>query len=135
MTYNEEETFEVSSRFGKELNEGSIVCLYGDLGAGKTTFMKGLAFGAAHYPTDKISSPTFVYLNIYEGSKTLYHFDLYRLKNSKEFISAGFEDFLYAGGICCIEWPERIEDILPPHYSIYLKHLDQNSREITIFAA
>lgn len=131
----EDETFRISFLLGKELKPGSVVCLYGELGAGKTTFMKGLVLGAADYPSEKISSPTFVYLNIYEGKIPIYHFDLYRLSNFKEFISAGFEEFLYSNGICCIEWAERIKQILPPHIAVTISHVNETDREIDILFA
>jgi tRNA threonylcarbamoyladenosine biosynthesis protein TsaE len=101
--------------FGQEIGDASpsIVALYGDLGAGKTTFVKGLAQAVARIPARAVSSPTFTLLNIYEGERTLYHFDLYRLKSAEEFIERGLEDYLSLG-ISCIEWPERIAHLLPP---------------------
>ena len=77
--------------------------------AGKTTFIKGLIHAAAQIASSEVQSPTFNYLNIYEGRKTIYHFDLYRLRDRDEFLSMGFDEFFDAGGICCIEWSERIE--------------------------
>ena len=101
--------------FGQEIGDSlpSIVALYGDLGAGKTTFVKGLAQAVAHIPARAVSSPTFTLLNIYEGKRIVYHFDLYRLKSAEEFIERGLEDYLSLD-IACIEWPERIAHLLPP---------------------
>ncbi len=128
-----EETIQIGIQFGKSLNPNDIVCLKGDLAAGKTTFIKGIVMGAGDYLPDHVISPTFVYLNIYKGSKTIYHFDLYRLKGVDEFLEMGFEDLLFAGGICCIEWSERIESLIPPHCRIVtLSHVEENSRRIEI---
>jgi tRNA threonylcarbamoyladenosine biosynthesis protein TsaE len=88
-----------------------ILALKGDLGAGKTTFLKGFISTLADIDPRQIQSPTFTYLQVYNDS--LYHFDLYRLKHYEQFESAGFADYLQAGGICCIEWAERIETYLP----------------------
>jgi tRNA threonylcarbamoyladenosine biosynthesis protein TsaE len=90
-----------------------VVCLRGDLGAGKTQLVKGIVEGATSVLAEQVSSPTFVYLNVYPGPRTVYHFDLYRLHDCDEFLSMGFEEYLSAGGICCIEWPERILELLP----------------------
>ena len=100
--------------FGKTLKKRSIVCFFGDLGAGKTTFIKGLVKGFAGINENLVSSPTYVYLNIYQGKEVVYHFDLYRLRDSDEFLSMGFDEMFFSDGICCIEWSERIENLLPP---------------------
>jgi len=91
-----------------------ILALKGDLGAGKTTFLKGFISEAAHISPDEIQSPTFTYLQSYNH---LHHFDLYRLQNEQQFESAGFADYLNSGGICCIEWADRIENLLPSRTS------------------
>ncbi len=99
--------------FGQEmaalLSPNAILALSGDLGAGQTTFVQGLALGLGiHEP---VQSPTFVLLNDYGR---LYHFDLYRLKRGADFTTLGFEEYFQKGGICAIEWPERIQELLPP---------------------
>ena len=131
--HSAEQTINFGYDFGRQLSPGSIVCLFGDLGSGKTTFIKGLASSVADVDIQQVCSPTFVYLNIYQGRKTVYHFDLYRLKNADEFLSMGFDDMLFTDGICCIEWSERIESLLPPHcIHITLGHVDENTRSIRI---
>ena len=75
--------------------------------------MKGLVAGATGLPSAEVSSPTFVYMNIYSGCKTVYHFDLYRLRAADEFLSMGFDDYFFANGLCCVEWSEKIEAFLP----------------------
>lgn len=133
LSLSEEQTLQLAYDFGKQLPSNSVVCFYGDLGAGKTTFIKGLATGAADYSPLEVNSPTFVFLNIYEGTRTIYHFDLYRLHKAEEFLSMGFDETLESGGICCIEWAERIHSLIPPQaYHINIQHHAENGRQITI---
>ena len=124
------ETTLIGHKLGRLLSKKNVViCFYGNLAAGKTTFIKGLVNGAIDYPSDQVNSPTFTYLNIYE---TVHHFDLYRLNNEDEFLSMGFDDFL-TEGICCIEWADRLQNIIPPqHISITISHDDEDKRVITI---
>lgn len=126
-----EETFALGKKLGEKIEGPRTICFFGDLAAGKTTFIKGFVAGAASISPDEVSSPTFVLLNIYEGTKAVYHFDLYRLTNAESFFSLGFEEYWNAPGICCIEWAERIEEILPKN-SIFvrMKSLSENKREI-----
>lgn len=108
ITHSAEETRQLGREIGRQLPINSVICFYGDLGAGKTTFIKGLAGGVLGSSGEEINSPTFTYLNIYPGNKTLYHFDLYRLRDGDEFLQMGFDEYFDAGGICCIEWAEKI---------------------------
>lgn len=124
-------------KLGKELAaqlpDNSVVCFFGDLGAGKTTFIKGLASQAADCESCDINSPTFAYLNIYEGKRTVYHFDLYRLNGPEDFLGMGFDEYLHSGGICCIEWSERISKCLPAgHVKVEMSHLGESKRRISI---
>ena len=113
--------------FGRSLKAGDIVCLYGELGAGKTTFAKGLVAGAAGCDPDEVASPTFVYVNVYDGVN---HFDLYRLAGSDAFVALGLDEML-GEGICCIEWAERISDLLPDDViRITLSHVDETTRRM-----
>lgn len=105
-----------TTRFGQYaarfLPPGSILALNGPLGAGKSSFVQGLAEGLEIQTP--IQSPTFSYLNLYEeGKKCLYHFDLYRMKNPSDFFSMGFEEYFDRNGIVAIEWPERLGSALP----------------------
>lgn len=102
-----EETIEFGAWIATSIRMGTILALRGNLGAGKTTFVQGLAKGLGII--EPIQSPTFVLLNLYEG---LAHFDLYRLKNGNDFKNLGFEEY-FGKVICAIEWPERIADLLP----------------------
>lgn len=131
---NHRETENIAKSFAGELIQGDVVCLRGDLGVGKTAFVKGMAEGLG--VDEYISSPTFTIVNCYDGKYPVYHFDAYRISDSEEMYEIGFEEFIYGKGISIIEWPEMIEDILPENrYEVNIKKdLSQhdNFREITI---
>ncbi len=134
ITYSNDETRAIGRQLGKDLKENKVICFFGDLGAGKTTFIKGLVFGVNGFHEDEVMSPTYTYLNVYPGVIPVYHFDLYRLEHVDDFLQMGFEDFFCAGGICCIEWSERISELVPSDaIRIYLKYLDHEKREIELF--
>lgn len=108
-----------------------IFLFYGDMGAGKTTFIKSLC---EYLGTQEIiTSPTFSIVNEYEGKGTrIFHFDFYRLKNQNEALDLGYEEYFYSGNYCFIEWPEKIADFLPPHYvRVCIQVLDNNERLLT----
>jgi tRNA threonylcarbamoyladenosine biosynthesis protein TsaE len=102
---------EFGKAFASRLSPGSVLGLYGDLGSGKTTFVQGLAQGLGI--CEPLQSPTFVFLNHYSGTIPLFHFDLYRMKGVQDFLGLGFEEYFSSGGICAIEWSERIASLLP----------------------
>ncbi len=132
-SYSAADTFSYGIAFGEQLPPHSIVCFFGDLAAGKTTFIKGLAVGAAGINPDDVQSPTFTYLNIYEGRQKIYHFDLYRLRDIDEFLSMGFDEYWERDGICCIEWSEKISSYLPLScIQVQIRHLGENHRMIMI---
>ena len=125
-----EETEAIGREIARGLNSESIVCLTGDLGAGKTTLSKGLVSEITGTPSHQINSPTFTYLNIYEGKEALYHFDCYRLKDAADFLERGFDE--YFGRLCLIEWSEKIEEALPKkRILIAIEYLDEGKREIS----
>lgn len=128
-----QETEKIGENLGKEALPGMVFCFFGDLAAGKTTFIKGFVKGACQIDPEQVTSPTFVYLNIYEGNHIVYHFDLYRLHTLQEFLQMGFDEYLEGDGISCIEWSERIIEKLPKK-SIYIEltHLGEYKRQITI---
>lgn len=134
ISYSAEETELYGASFGRQLPVNSVVCFFGNLGAGKTTFIKGVISGVLPKIAIDVSSPTFTYLNIYRDSGvSLYHFDLYRLRDGDEFLSMGFDEMFYAGGICCIEWSERIASLLPPDViCVTMIHRNETSRIIRI---
>lgn len=127
------DTEKVALELSKELKAGSVLAFFGDLGTGKTTFIRSLAHELCDVAPEAVSSPTFQYLNIYKGKKTLYHFDLYRIKNAEDFLNMGFDEVLDQDGITCIEWAERVEEILPPDtIRINITHEKENVRLIEI---
>ncbi len=131
ITTSAEETIAWGKELAKELRPGAVVCLFGDLGAGKTTLIKGIVEAVTGNNADSVCSPTFSYLNIYPGPCPVYHFDLYRLQDAEDFISMGFEEYLLGEGICCVEWSERIETILPSHcLKISLEYGGEEERKI-----
>lgn len=133
FSHSPAETFNLGQKLGSTLGPNTVVCFFGDLAAGKTTFIKGLITGATLINPDTIQSPTFTYLHIYEGKKTIYHFDLYRLRDIDEFLSMGFDEYFDAGGICCVEWSERIASYLPRQcIQITMEHAGEDNRKITI---
>jgi tRNA threonylcarbamoyladenosine biosynthesis protein TsaE len=93
------------------LRPGDVVALYGDLGAGKTAFVRGMARGMGL--TARVSSPTFTIVNEYLGSVPLFHFDMYRLSDPEELFEIGWEDYLTRGGVCAVEWSENAGDEIP----------------------
>lgn len=107
-----EETLRFGTYFAKQIQPNTILALKGNLGAGKTTFVQGFLQGLSIH--DHAQSPTFTYMQIYQGICPIYHFDLYRLQSSKDFISLGFEEYIHSHAISLIEWPEIIQSILPP---------------------
>lgn len=131
ITNNENETYNIGIKIGKQLKAGDILSLNGDLGAGKTYLTKGIAKGLGI--KDYITSPTFTILNEYKGRIPLYHFDVYRINDVEEMYEIGFEEYLYGNGVCIIEWGSMVEEILPEDtINIKIKNLGEFSREIEI---
>ncbi|NVO04349.1 MAG: tRNA (adenosine(37)-N6)-threonylcarbamoyltransferase complex ATPase subunit type 1 TsaE, partial [Bacteroidetes bacterium] len=99
--------------FLKSIENHKVIAFYGKMGAGKTTFIKAICLKLG--VVDNISSPTFSIINEYKTSEseTIYHFDFYRIKNISEAFDLGYEDYFYSNSFCFIEWPEKIEDLLP----------------------
>lgn len=106
------ETRALGQRLAATLAPGAVVALHGDLGAGKTQLVKGVAAGLGVDPA-AVSSPTFTLIHEYAGSVPVYHMDGYRTKRPEEFLALGVEEYLYGDGVCLIEWPERLGDLLP----------------------
>ena len=128
------ETINIAKAFAKELKAGDVICLDGDLGAGKTAFVQGLAKGLCI--DEYISSPTFTIVNCYEGRLPLYHFDVYRISDSDEMYEVGFDEYVYGNGVAVIEWSQLISDILPEkRFDVTIgKNIDvhEDYREINI---
>lgn len=134
ITQSEEETFNFASNFAKNLVGGEIICLNGDLGAGKTTFTKGIAHGLNI--KKNITSPTFVFMKVYDlrkdKIKKMVHIDAYRIQSENDIEAIGApEYFTRPDTITIIEWADNIKNLLPASAQfIKLTSLDQNTREI-----
>ena len=127
ITNSAEETMNLGEKFGKTLKGGEVILLKGEMGAGKTVFVKGIA--KALGITDRITSPTYAYMNDYDGK--LYHYDCYRLSSGKDAEGLGLTDYFYADGICVVEWSENIADVLPKKtLSVKIEKISENQRRI-----
>ena len=128
-THSADETQALASR----LAPGDVIAYFGDLGAGKTAFTRGLAQGLGI--TDPVTSPTYTIVNEYlSGRIPLFHFDMYRLSSSDELFDIGWEDYLSRGGVCAVEWSENVEDALQDAIRVTIeKDADEpDTRHITI---
>lgn len=112
ITNNANETAQIAASFAKTLKPGAVVCLYGEMGVGKTVFCGG--FCAALGVKDYVTSPTFTIVNEYDGENLrIFHFDMYRIEEEDELLEIGFEEYLNSGGIVLIEWPQNVCGSLP----------------------
>ena len=109
ISKNQQQTEQIAYEYAKTLSKGDVVLLQGEMGAGKTTFVKGLAKGLGI--EEEVTSPTYAYMNDYDG--VLYHYDCYRLSSGEDAEALGLTDYFYAGGICVIEWSQNISSVLP----------------------
>jgi tRNA threonylcarbamoyladenosine biosynthesis protein TsaE len=118
-----DETIRFARSFAKKLKPGSVLALTGNLGAGKTTFVKGVAGGLGLKNPDDVKSPTFTLLHVYQAAVPVYHFDLYRLEKIEDLEAIGFEEFVNdSRAVTCIEWAEKAGALLPVHtISVYLE--------------
>lgn len=130
-TNTEAETESVGAAFAARLQPGAVVAMYGDLGAGKTAFVRGMARGLGI--TARVQSPTFTIVNEYEGERPLFHFDMYRLGSADELFDIGWEDYLARGGICAVEWSENVREAFDgTELVVHIRRNGERSREITI---
>ncbi|MBI4726997.1 tRNA (adenosine(37)-N6)-threonylcarbamoyltransferase complex ATPase subunit type 1 TsaE [candidate division TA06 bacterium] len=133
-TNSAEQTQTFGQSLAVRLLPGDVVCLWGDLGAGKTTLAQGICQGLQS--KEIAVSPSYGLIHEYRGIYDIYHLDLYRLGNSAQAEEIGITDYLYGQGISIIEWPERIRDILPSQrLDIFLTRLDQQTRKIELKAS
>ena len=131
-THSPEETQQAGRTLAKSLPPKTIICFSGELGAGKTTLLKGFIAELTGFHPTEIDSPTFTYLNPYEGHHLVYHFDLYRMTDHRDFLAKGFDEYFEANAICCIEWAEKIAPILPSNkYQVKMSYTALKSRTIS----
>ena len=132
-TKNQDETYNFGLEFGKTLVGGETILMYGEAGAGKTVFTKGVAVSLG--VTDRVTSPTFALKNQYDGDKlTLHHLDMYRIEDEDEAYESGaLEGISDEGSVTIVEWAENVEDFFDfPHMRIHINYLSANDREITV---
>ena len=110
-TFSPEETEQLGEALAQRLEPGDVIAYYGDLGAGKTAFTRGVARGLE--VSEPVTSPTYTIVNEYlRGRMPLFHFDMYRLGSAEELFDIGWEDYLQRGGVCAVEWSENVEEAL-----------------------
>jgi len=133
ISRSEEETFALAKKMASGFTGREVVLLEGGLGAGKTVFAKGLAAGAGVADTDRVSSPSFTLVNIYEGKHRVFHIDLYRLEREAEILDLGWEDYL-GRGIVIVEWAEKLP-MAVDGIRVRIETLGDDERRITITRA
>ena len=134
ISHSQLETEEVGRRLAEKLPGGSVVAMYGDLGAGKTAFVRGMAKGMGL--SCRVSSPTFTIVNEYLGERELIHFDMYRLSSADELFDIGWEDYLSRGAVCAVEWSENVQDaFFGDEVVVRIEKLNDTDRKITIEGA
>lgn len=134
ITTSESETEALGAKLAASLPGGSVVAMYGDLGAGKTAFVRGMARGMGLQV--RVSSPTFTIVNEYLGQRELIHFDMYRLSGADELFDIGWEDYLARGAVCAVEWSENVEDaFFGDEIRVRIEKLSDTGRKITIEGA
>jgi tRNA threonylcarbamoyladenosine biosynthesis protein TsaE len=132
-SFSSDETEVIAAELASVLKAGDVVALYGPLGSGKTTFVRGLAAGLK---CEKgVRSPTFSLINEYPGPMPLFHIDFYRLEGQAEIEDLGWTEYLDSGGVTAIEWPEKVKNMLPSkRFEVYLSFHGENSRMVEIVA-
>lgn len=133
ITLKAEETVRLGCELAKKLQKGDVIALYGELGSGKTTFVKGIGVGLGVRDARHINSPTFVLIKEYNGRVPLYHMDMYRLDNLRDIEDIAIEEYIYGEGVTIIEWAEKMETVLPKKViSVKFTIKGENKREIKI---
>ncbi len=131
LTHSPEQTEQLGRQFAAELKPGDVVAFYGDLGAGKTAFTRGIARGLG--VLEPVTSPTYTIVNEYlSGRLPLFHFDMYRLGSADELFDIGWEDYLERGGVCAVEWSENVEEAFEQVICVDIRRIDDHTREITV---
>lgn len=131
VSHSISQTQRCGSQLAQHLVPGTVILLEGDLGAGKTTFTKGIASGLG--VEGYVNSPTFTLVNEYEGRLPVYHLDCYRLNSGQEALDFGIEEYLYGDGVTIIEWPERISEVLPADcIRVTLSYLTDTKRSLRL---
>jgi tRNA threonylcarbamoyladenosine biosynthesis protein TsaE len=131
-SHSPRETLDLGTIIGRNLEEGDIVALVGELGAGKTCFAQGIAIGIDVPEAYTVTSPTFTFINEYPGRVSLFHMDMYRLGDLGETMDMGLDEYFDGAGVTVIEWAERIQEILPERALIVsIVYVDEAVRDVT----
>ena len=132
-TKSTSETIRIGKQIGSQLRPGDVVALVGELGTGKTHFIKGLASGTGVKKSRYITSPSFTLIHEYQGKIPFYHIDLFRLKTEKEAEGLGLEEYFQGGGITAVEWADKIPTLLPEEMlCVHIRYTGENARSIEI---
>ena len=127
-------TIAVGKFISRNLEKGDIVCLFGELGSGKTVLAKGISSGLG-VRQESVTSPTFVLIRQYKARIPVFHFDLYRLVCPEDILDLGYEEYLFGEGISIIEWADRLGKLLPSEFlKVQLKVAGENKRQLKISA-
>lgn len=131
-TTSEKETEEVGASIAPLLKDGDVVCLSGDLGAGKTCFVRGILSALQENGAEKVKSPTYAILNIYEGNPNVHHYDFYRVEDVNDVYALGLDDY-WGRGICLVEWPKTFcYSLLGRKIDVIIKSASEFERDIGI---
>ena len=131
ITHSERETEAAGAALAAKLPDGAVVAMYGELGSGKTAFVRGMARGMGI--GCRVSSPTFTIVNEYEGERTLIHFDMYRLGSADALWGIGWDDYLDRGAVCAVEWSENVQGAFTGNeVTVRFEKLGADERRITI---
>jgi tRNA threonylcarbamoyladenosine biosynthesis protein TsaE len=131
ITSSPEETESLGEKLAGTLSPGAVVALFGELGAGKTCFIRGVCRGLR--VGQRVTSPSFIVVNHYKGRMPVYHIDLYRLRDTEEFLSLGYEEYFFGEGVTLIEWAEKAEPYLPPEtVTVSIEIIDEKRRAVSI---
>ncbi len=131
ISNSEQETYNIARKLAEQITDNIVICLNGEMGAGKTVFVRGFA---SFFNITDTSSPTFTIVNEYKGDRDIYHFDVYRLADEDEFYNIGGEEY-FEKGICIIEWSKIIEDVLPKNrIEVTIEKIDENARKISVLS-
>lgn len=131
ISRNIDETIQIGEKIAKTLKPGSVVALDGNLGAGKTMLTKGIAKGLKIKGYKYVNSPSFVIIKEYKGKIPLYHFDVYRLKDSESLENVNYDEYFYGEGVSVVEWADKIKNLLPKkRVKVTIKHKNETTREI-----
>ncbi|MDD5644181.1 MAG: tRNA (adenosine(37)-N6)-threonylcarbamoyltransferase complex ATPase subunit type 1 TsaE [bacterium] len=131
VSYSQRDTVKIAEKAAAGIRRGDVIGLFGELGAGKTCFVRG--FAKAFGVTETVNSPSFAIVNVYKGKTPVYHMDFYRIDNPDEIRAVGCEDYFYGDGVCLVEWAEKAENIMPPgRKEIHIKITGVSEREIVM---